>query len=144
MQQVTFFPESSSGPVPHHYEEGAPVARAAHGRRRPGTRPGTPRIARRNRGHPPLHRQDRRRHRAGSGIGRATALRPAAEGTSATGIEAPVGSDLFPGRMAGFMRNAPCTATAEQVAAVIVFLASDDASNVNGVIMPSDGGWSAV
>jgi NAD(P)-dependent dehydrogenase (short-subunit alcohol dehydrogenase family) len=81
---------------------------------------------------------------AGSGIGRATALRAATEGTTATGIEAPMGSDLFPGRMAGFLQNVPYTATAEQVAAVIVFLASDDASNVNGVIMPSDGGWSAV
>ncbi|MFI7483870.1 SDR family oxidoreductase [Kocuria sp. M1R5S2] len=108
---------------------------------------------------------------AGSGIGRATALRLAREGATvagltkstalmhpadgirtnavapgatATHIEAPMGSDIFPGRMAAFMQDIPCTATAEQVAAVIVFLASDDASNVNGAIMPSDGGRSAV
>ncbi|MFF0902217.1 UNVERIFIED_CONTAM: SDR family oxidoreductase [Kocuria sp. CPCC 205316] len=88
-----------------------------------------------------------------AGLTKSTALMHAADGirtnavapgATATGIEAPMVSDLFPGRMAGFMQNAPYTATAEQVAAVIVFLASDDASNVNGVIMPSDGGWSAV
>jgi NAD(P)-dependent dehydrogenase (short-subunit alcohol dehydrogenase family) len=55
-----------------------------------------------------------------------------------------VGSVMRLTRAAGFMQNIPYTATAEQVAAVIAFLASDDASNVNGVIMPSDGGWSAV
>ena len=31
----------------------------------------------------------------------------------------------------------------EQIAAVITFLASDDASNVNGAILPVDGGWFA-
>ncbi len=31
----------------------------------------------------------------------------------------------------------------EQIAAVIAFLASDDASNVNGAILPADGGWFA-
>jgi len=32
----------------------------------------------------------------------------------------------------------------EQIASVIAFLASDEASNVNGVILPVDHGWSAV
>jgi NAD(P)-dependent dehydrogenase (short-subunit alcohol dehydrogenase family) len=32
----------------------------------------------------------------------------------------------------------------EQLASVIAFLASDEASNVNGAILPVDGGWSAV
>ncbi|MFI7495728.1 SDR family NAD(P)-dependent oxidoreductase [Kocuria sp. M4R2S49] len=88
-----------------------------------------------------------------AGLTKSTALMHAADGirtnavapgATATAIEAPMGSDLFPGRMGAFLQNIPYTATAEQVAAVIVFLASDDASNVNGVIMPSDGGWSAV
>ncbi|WP_344688848.1 SDR family oxidoreductase [Blastococcus jejuensis] len=35
-------------------------------------------------------------------------------------------------------------ATPEQPAAAITWLASDDASNVNGVVLPSDGGWSAL
>jgi NAD(P)-dependent dehydrogenase (short-subunit alcohol dehydrogenase family) len=33
---------------------------------------------------------------------------------------------------------------AEQLAATICWLLSDDASNVNGAILPSDGGWSAI
>lgn len=87
------------------------------------------------------------------GLTRNTALMHAADGirtnavapgATATGIEAPMDSELFPGRMGAFLQNVPYTATAEQVAAVVVFLASDDASNVNGVVLPSDGGWSAV
>jgi NAD(P)-dependent dehydrogenase (short-subunit alcohol dehydrogenase family) len=35
-------------------------------------------------------------------------------------------------------------ATADQLAATICWLLSDDASNVNGAILPSDGGWSAI
>jgi NAD(P)-dependent dehydrogenase (short-subunit alcohol dehydrogenase family) len=38
----------------------------------------------------------------------------------------------------------PPVATAEQLAATITWLLSDDASNVNGAILPSDGGWSAI
>ncbi|WP_200872871.1 hypothetical protein [Microbacterium sp. CH12i] len=36
----------------------------------------------------------------------------------------------------------PSIATAEQLAASITFLLSDDAVNINGAILPSDGGWS--
>jgi len=35
-------------------------------------------------------------------------------------------------------------ATPEQLAAPIAYLLSDDASNINGVILPSDGGWSVL
>ena len=37
----------------------------------------------------------------------------------------------------------PPVATADQLAATITWLLSD-ASNVNGTILPSDGGWSAI
>jgi NAD(P)-dependent dehydrogenase (short-subunit alcohol dehydrogenase family) len=38
----------------------------------------------------------------------------------------------------------PAPATSEQLAATITWLLSDDASNVNGAILPCDGGWSAI
>jgi NAD(P)-dependent dehydrogenase (short-subunit alcohol dehydrogenase family) len=38
----------------------------------------------------------------------------------------------------------PSVATPEQVAAVITFLLSGDAANINGAILPCDGGWSAI
>jgi NAD(P)-dependent dehydrogenase (short-subunit alcohol dehydrogenase family) len=41
------------------------------------------------------------------------------------------------------LANAPRTAEPEEVAACLLFLASDDASNVNGTILASDSGWSA-
>jgi NAD(P)-dependent dehydrogenase (short-subunit alcohol dehydrogenase family) len=47
-----------------------------------------------------------------------------------------------PGRFAG--RTAIVTDRLEQLAATITWLLSDDASNVNGAIVPSDGGWSAI
>jgi NAD(P)-dependent dehydrogenase (short-subunit alcohol dehydrogenase family) len=34
-------------------------------------------------------------------------------------------------------------ATPEQLAAAVCWLASDDAANVNGAVLTSDGGWSA-
>jgi NAD(P)-dependent dehydrogenase (short-subunit alcohol dehydrogenase family) len=40
--------------------------------------------------------------------------------------------------------NIPSLATADQLAASIAYLLSDDASNVNGAVLASDGGWSAV
>jgi NAD(P)-dependent dehydrogenase (short-subunit alcohol dehydrogenase family) len=38
----------------------------------------------------------------------------------------------------------PSVATAEQVAPAITFLLSDDAANINGAILPCDGGWSSI
>ncbi len=38
----------------------------------------------------------------------------------------------------------PSVATGEQVASAITFLLSDDAANINGAILPCDGGWSAI
>jgi len=38
----------------------------------------------------------------------------------------------------------PSVATAEQVASAITFLLSGEAANINGAILPCDGGWSAI
>lgn len=40
--------------------------------------------------------------------------------------------------------NIPSLSTAEQQASAIVWLLSDEASNINGAILANDGGWSAV
>ena len=44
----------------------------------------------------------------------------------------------------GYMGSVGRIAQPEELAAAIVFLASDAASNVNGAILPVDNGWSAV
>ena len=78
---------------------------------------------------------------AGGGV-RANAVAP---GPVATGIEAPFKSQHAAGVLGPIMQTTiPPVATAEQLAATICWLLSDDASNVNGVILPSDGGWSAI
>ncbi len=46
------------------------------------------------------------------------------------------------GRLAPFQQAIPTVATAEHLAASITFLLSDDAVNINGAILASDGGWS--
>lgn len=46
-------------------------------------------------------------------------------------------------RITPIHQSALRTAEPEEQAAAILFLASDAASDVNGVIMPTDGGWSA-
>lgn len=77
----------------------------------------------------------------GSGI-RANAVVP---GPVATNIEAPFKSQHAAGVLGPIMQTTiPPTATSEQLAAAITWLLSDDASNVNGAILPCDGGWSAI
>jgi NAD(P)-dependent dehydrogenase (short-subunit alcohol dehydrogenase family) len=77
----------------------------------------------------------------GQGI-RANAVAP---GPVATNIEAPFKSQHAAGVLGPIMQTTvPPVATAEQLAATICWLLSDDASNVNGAILPSDGGWSAI
>jgi NAD(P)-dependent dehydrogenase (short-subunit alcohol dehydrogenase family) len=73
----------------------------------------------------------------GNGI-RANAVAP---GPVATNIQAPFKSEHAAGVLGPIMQTTiPSVASAEQLAATICWLLSDDASNVNGVILPSDGG----
>lgn len=66
-----------------------------------------------------------------------------APGGVATGIPFPKNiSEAGSARLAPFQAAIPSIATAEQIAASITFLLSDDAVNINGVVLPSDGGWS--
>jgi NAD(P)-dependent dehydrogenase (short-subunit alcohol dehydrogenase family) len=68
-----------------------------------------------------------------------------APGPVATSIEAPWKSQLAQARIGPVMQAViPPVAQPEQLAATICWLASDDAANVNGVVLPSDGGWSAI
>lgn len=66
-----------------------------------------------------------------------------APGGVATGIPMPPNmSEAGSARLAPFQRAIPALATAEELAASITFLLSDDAVNINGAIVASDGGWS--
>ncbi|HEU0257374.1 MAG TPA: SDR family NAD(P)-dependent oxidoreductase [Microbacteriaceae bacterium] len=66
-----------------------------------------------------------------------------APGGVATGIPMPPQvSEAGSTRLAPFQQAIPTLATAEHLAASITFLLSDDAVNINGAILPSDGGWS--
>ncbi len=54
-------------------------------------------------------------------------------------------SEYAAGRVGPIMQVAiPPVAQPEQLAAAITWLLSDDSANVNGVVLPSDGGWSVV
>lgn len=73
---------------------------------------------------------------------RANAVAP---GAVATNIEAPMRSEYAAGRIGPIMQALMTpVATAEQLASAIVWLLSDQSANVNGVILPSDGGWSTI
>lgn len=68
-----------------------------------------------------------------------------APGPVATSIEAPWRSTLAGEILGPIMQvTIPPIARPEELAAVITWLASDEASNVNGVILASDGEWSAL
>ncbi|KHL04539.1 SDR family oxidoreductase, partial [Sinomonas humi] len=76
-----------------------------------------------------------------SGI-RANAVAP---GAVLTNIEAPMKSDFAARRLGPIMQTTiPAPATSDQLAAAIAWLLSDDAANVNGAVLPSDGGWSTL
>lgn len=85
------------------------------------------------------------------GITRSTAFMYAREGIRvnavapgpvATNIGGNFASDFGAERINLMMTTLPPIAEPAQLAASITFLLSDDATNVTGVIVPSDGGWS--
>jgi len=66
-----------------------------------------------------------------------------APGGVATGIPMPAHvSEAGSARLGPFQAAIPSLATAEQLAASITFLLSDDGVNINGAVLASDGGWS--
>ncbi|MFC8410134.1 SDR family NAD(P)-dependent oxidoreductase [Arthrobacter sp. NPDC057259] len=68
-----------------------------------------------------------------------------APGATITNIVAEWGSQLAVERLGPLMgANIPTPATAAQLAASITFLLSDDGTNINGAVLASDGGWSAL
>ena len=68
-----------------------------------------------------------------------------APGPVITNIEAPFRSEHAARTLGPIMQaTIPKPATADELAATITYLFSDDASNVNGAIVPCDGGWSAI
>jgi NAD(P)-dependent dehydrogenase (short-subunit alcohol dehydrogenase family) len=68
-----------------------------------------------------------------------------APGGTATNIVVKVNPEhTGPAAIGAYMGNVGRIAEASELAAAIVFLASDAASNINGVILPVDNGWSAV
>ncbi|MFF8918171.1 SDR family NAD(P)-dependent oxidoreductase [Streptomyces sp. NPDC015032] len=76
---------------------------------------------------------------AGTGV----QVNAVAPGAVATGIHVPAGAPYGSVRTAKMRVAIPGLATAEELAASITFLLSKDAVNINGAILPSDGGWSA-
>ena len=77
---------------------------------------------------------------APSGI-RVNAVAP---GPTITNISTTFDSEIGAERVQSAMGNIPTPAGADQLAASITFLLSDDATNVTGIVLASDGGWSAV
>ncbi|MBC7442727.1 MAG: SDR family NAD(P)-dependent oxidoreductase [Ramlibacter sp.] len=67
-----------------------------------------------------------------------------AAGAVKTNIEAPFKSAWAQERLGPLMAVIPTFSEAEELAASITWPASSDASNVNGAILPVDGGWSAI
>ena len=72
-----------------------------------------------------------------------------APGATITNIEAPMGIPIrcTPSKFwdPSWAPSFPLPAVAaHELAASITFLLSDDSTNLNGVILPSDGGWSAI
>lgn len=73
---------------------------------------------------------------------RANAVAP---GGVMTNIDGSFTSDFARERVMPYLAtNVTPPASPEQLAAVIIWLLSDDSSDVNGTVLPVDGGWSAI
>ena len=68
-----------------------------------------------------------------------------APGATVTNIEAHFASTMAQQRLGPLMQTVvPKPAQAIELAASITFLLSRDGTNINGAVLPSDGGWSAI
>lgn len=68
-----------------------------------------------------------------------------APGATITNIEAHFASTMAQQRLGPLMQTViPKPAQANELAASITFLLSRDGTNINGAVLPSDGGWSAI
>jgi len=68
-----------------------------------------------------------------------------APGSVRTSIEAPMKSEYAASRVGPVLASVvPAPAEPEKLAAAITWLLSDDSDNINGVVLPSDTGWSAI
>ncbi|WP_405392337.1 SDR family oxidoreductase [Streptomyces sp. NBC_01102] len=68
-----------------------------------------------------------------------------APGPVITNIEARMKSDFAAARVGPVMKaTLPAPVLPDRLAAAITWLLSEDSANVNGAVLPSDGGWSAV
>lgn len=68
-----------------------------------------------------------------------------APGGVKTSIEAQMGSQFAAERIGPLMQHVlPPMAQPEELAAAITWLLSDDSANVSGIVLASDGGWSAI
>ncbi len=65
-----------------------------------------------------------------------------APGPTATAIEGSMASPFARERIGAFMALIPPVVDAQTMAASITWLLSEDSTNVNGVVLASDGGWS--
>jgi NAD(P)-dependent dehydrogenase (short-subunit alcohol dehydrogenase family) len=77
---------------------------------------------------------------AGAGI-RCNAVCP---GAVATNIESRSRSEFGMSTLSKYFGNIPSVASADDLAAAICWLASNDSRNINGAILTSDGGWAAI
>lgn len=74
---------------------------------------------------------------------RSNGVAPGGTRTNIMDMSKPIRGQKTMEKLGPNMANATKTAEPEEVAAAILFLASDDASNINGAILACDSGWSA-
>lgn len=74
---------------------------------------------------------------------RSNGVAPGGTRTNIMDMSKPIRGQKTMERLGPNMANATRTAEPNEVAAAILFLASDDASNINGTILACDSGWSA-